>query len=95
MTVYICTGLKYTPSNYGQENNSILFGPSKDSIFYYVVLLYLNHMLALPVSCISESRIKIIFNLNFYFHTSLWFVVRQKVLLNLLKHHKRSVKIKI
>ena len=35
-----------------------------------------HYMLALNVSCISESYIEIKINLNFYFHTTLWCLKR-------------------
>ena len=34
------------------------------------------YTLTLPVPCISESRIEVKINSNFYFHTSLWCLKR-------------------
>ena len=36
----------------------------------YAILMYLT----LPIPCISESYIEIKIKLNFYFHTSLWYL---------------------
>ena len=46
-------------------------------------------VLALNVPCISESCIKIKIKLNFYFHTSLWCLIKP------FESPQRSVKIKV
>ena len=74
----------------------VMSGPKIFFEYLYLLLMLLLLILivlALPTLCISESCIEIKFNLNFYFHTSLWCF--KKAFIKPFEEPKTTVKIKI
>ena len=60
---------KFVPGGHTKEGNRITSWLNK-------AVVNLNFILTLPTLCISESCIKRKINVNFYFHTSLWYLKR-------------------